>query len=148
MAAELTGLGGRPASERYPEPEGDGLGGIPARVRYNWDESKHPRGQPDNRGRFRGHADAAASGPKAAGGPFLGGTPDWGALEAHFGQHHRKVVHFDHGDGPKQGRLVDLLGEGVFVVRSEDGQYHDVEPHHLRHAPDGDSSGADPGPAR
>lgn len=53
----------------------------------------------------------------------------WEQIEALFHKYKGAWVQFKDESGKvMKGKMVDVLGEGVFVIQTEDGQQHDVEP--------------------
>jgi hypothetical protein len=58
---------------------------------------------------------------------------DWDDLKIFFEGHQHEPVRFrDEMGRSQEGILVDLLEEGVFVIKTRDGQEHDVEPNQIR----------------
>jgi hypothetical protein len=60
---------------------------------------------------------------------------DWEALKTFFEGHrdaNDPVKFRDETGRVQEGILVDLLKEGVFIIRTRDGQEHDVEPSQIK----------------
>jgi hypothetical protein len=57
---------------------------------------------------------------------------DFHDLESFFEVYQNQHVKFrDEAGRPQEGILVDLLGEGVFVIKTRDGKRHDVLPNRI-----------------
>jgi hypothetical protein len=60
---------------------------------------------------------------------------DWSKLQDFFKVYWNRPVKFKDETGELQkGVLVDLLRDGTFVIRTEDGQEHEVEHNQIMHA--------------
>lgn len=60
----------------------------------------------------------------------------WTNLQAFFDQRkHEPVKFMDENDEQQTGRLIAILGNGLFAVKTKDGRKHEIEPGRLGYYP-------------